>query len=235
MASVHRAYGSEVGATRAEIVAEQIRQAIRVGAYGSGQRLVELTLAAKLNVSQNTVRDGLRLLETAGWVVKHARHGVYVRSFTRDEVVEIYALWQAVESLALRWLMKSANRKDLTKLSRIIQTARKDMLEGELEESSEAIFEFHSLIGQLSGKPQTAEILESLHNRIYLLEIIRQNRAPRSLRSHEERLLLYEKLVSLMDVSHFDEAQHLLEFLIQSDCDSLVPLFDNSPNLDSID
>ncbi len=226
MASVRYQYGSEVGATRAETVAEQIRQAIRAGAYVSGQRLVELTLAAKLNVSQNTVRDGLRLLETAGWVVKHARHGVYVRSFTRDEVTELYALWQAVESLALRWVMKTATRKDLNQLTRIIQTARKDMLEGELEESNEAIFDFHSLIGKLSGKVQTVEILESLHNRIYLLEIVRQMRAPRSLHSQEARLLLYEKLVSLMSVSHFDDARELLEYLIQTDCDSLLPLLD---------
>ncbi len=226
MASVRYEYGSEVGATRAETVAEQIRQAIRAGAYVSGQRLVELSLAAKLNVSQNTVRDGLRLLETAGWVVKHARHGVYVRSLTRDEVTELYALWQAVESLALKWVMKSATRKDLSQLTRIIQTARKDMLEGELEESSEAIFEFHSLIGKLSGKAQTVEILESLHNRIYLLEIVRQMRAPRSLNSHEARLLLYEKLVSLMSLSQFDEAHALLEYLIQTDCDSLLPLLD---------
>ncbi len=226
MARVRYEYGSEAGTTRAETVAEQIRQAIRLGAYVSGQRLVELTLAAKLNVSQNTIRDGLRLLETAGWVVKHARHGVYVRSFTRDEVIELYALWQAVESLALKWVMKSASRKDLTQLTRIIQTARKDMLEGELEESSEAIFEFHSLIGKLSGKAQTFEILESLHNRIYLLEIVRQMRAPRSLNSQEARLLLYEKLVSLMSVSHFEEARALLEYLIQTDCDSLLPLLD---------
>ncbi len=226
MVSGRHEYGNDVGATRAEIVAEQIRQAIRAGAYVSGQRLIELQLAAKLNVSQNTIRDGLRLLETAGWVVKHSRHGVFVRSFTYDEVVELYALWQAVEGLALRWLMKSATRKDLAQLTRIIQTARKDMLEGELEESSEAIFEFHTLIGKLSGKVQTTEILGSLHNRIYLLEIIRQMRTPRSLHNHEARLLMYEKLVSLMEVSQFDEARALLEYLIQSDCDSLLPLFD---------
>lgn len=213
-------------ATRAETVAEQIRQAIRAGAYVSGQRLVELTLAAKLNVSQNTVRDALRLLETAGWVVKHSRHGVYVRSFTRDEVIELFALWQAVEGLALGWLMEQSSRKALSPLTRIIQTARKDMLEGELEESSEAIFEFHHLIGRLSGKPQTAEILESLHNRIYLLEIVRQMRVPRSLHAHEARLLLYEKLVSLMDTSQFEAARTLLIYLIQSDCESLLPLFE---------
>ncbi len=226
MASGRQGYGGEAGATRAEIVAEQIKQAIRAGAYVSGQRLVELTLAAKLNVSQNTVRDGLRLLEGAGWVVKHARHGVYVRSFTRDEAIELYALWQAIESLALQWVMKTANKKNLTQLSRIIQIARKDMLDGELEESTEAIFEFHMMIGQICGKTQTMELLASLHNRIYLLEIIRQMRSPRSLHNQEERLILYDKLVSLIAESQFDDAQKLLAYLIQSDCDTLLPLLD---------
>ncbi len=226
MVPVRREYGSKVGATRAETVAEQIRQAIRVGAYVSGQRLVELTLAAKLNVSQNTVRDALRLLETNGWVVKHARHGVYVRSFTRDEAAELYALWQVIEALALRWVMKIAKKKDLNQLSGIIQTARKDMLDGHIEESTEAIFDFHTLISKICGKTQTAEMLTSLHNRIYLLEIIRQMRAPRSLHTQEARLLLYDKLVSLIAMSQFDDAQALLAYLIQSDCDSLLLLLD---------
>lgn len=226
MTSGRQSYGGEAGATRAEIVAEQIKQAIRAGAYGSGQRLVELALAAKLNVSQNTIRDALRLLEAAGWVVKHARHGVYVRSFTRDEVTELYALWQAIEGLALQWVMKTANKKDLTQLSRIIQIARKDVLDGELEESTEAIFEFHMMIGRICGKTQTMELLASLHNRIYLLEIIRQNRAPRSAHNLEERLTLYDKLVSLIAVSQFDDAQKLLAYLIQSECDTLLPLLD---------
>lgn len=218
---------SKAGATRAEVVATHIRQAIRAGAYASGQRLVELTLAAKLKVSQNTVRDGLRLLEAAGWVEKRSRHGVYVRAFTRDEAAELFALWQALEGLALQWAMRSAGKRDLTQLARIIQLAHKDLLDGELEEATEAIFDFHRMIGRICGKHQTAELLESVHNRIYLLEITRQMRAPRSIHQQQERLLLYDKLVSLMAVSQFDDAQALLRYVIQSDCESLLPLLDS--------
>ncbi|MEZ4667656.1 MAG: GntR family transcriptional regulator [Anaerolineae bacterium] len=215
------------GATRAEIVAEKIRQAIRARAYISGQRLIELSLVKKLKVSQNTVRDALRLLEAEGWVVKHARHGVYVRSFTPDEVIELFTLWQALESLALGWAMKAATKPDVIRLKRLLQSARKDMLDGELEESAEATFQFHANIGQMCGKPQTAQLLAGLQNRIYLLEMIRQMRAPRSLHTHEARLLLYEKLVSLMEVSNFEDAQELLQFLIQSDLETLLPIVEN--------
>jgi len=213
-------------ATRAEKVADQIRQAIRVGAYVSGQRLLELTLARRLKVSQNTIRDALRLLEGEGWVVKRARHGVYVRSFTRSEAQEIYALWQVIEGLALKWVMSSATKKDIAQLRRVMQAARRDMLAGELEESTEVIFKFHRLIAELCGKPQTAELLANLHNRVHLLEMFRQMRAPRSLHAHEARLLLYEKLLTLIEFSHFSDAEALLAYLIQSDCDTLLPLLD---------
>ena len=61
-------------ATRAETVAAALREAILKGDYLSGERLIELSLAKTFDVSQNTVRDAMRLLEQDGWVVKHARH-----------------------------------------------------------------------------------------------------------------------------------------------------------------
>jgi DNA-binding GntR family transcriptional regulator len=190
----------------------------------SGQRLVELTLAQRLNVSQNTIRDALRLLENEGWVVKEARHGVYVRSFTPSEAVELYALWTAIERLALGWAMESLTKKDLLQLRRLIQDARKQALTDDLQSAIEMLFQFHSLILEMSGKPQTAELLSSLHNRIFLLEIIRQMRAPRSLHGHEARLLLYEKLTTVMESGDVEGAQTLLEYLIAQDRDTLLPL-----------
>jgi DNA-binding GntR family transcriptional regulator len=59
--------------TRAETVATTLRESILKGEYVSGERLVELSLAKRLKVSQNTIRDALRMLEQDGWVVKHAR------------------------------------------------------------------------------------------------------------------------------------------------------------------
>ena len=52
----------KTAATRAETVADQIRQAIKDGQYMGGERLIEQTLAGQMNVSQNTIRDALRIL-----------------------------------------------------------------------------------------------------------------------------------------------------------------------------
>ena len=105
--------------TLAENVAAALQHAIFHGAYHCGERLVELTIAHEMNVSQNTVRDALRLLEQDGLVVKHARLGTYVRDYTPDEVTEIYALWSAVESLALAWLVERITPEQITTLRQL--------------------------------------------------------------------------------------------------------------------
>jgi len=213
-------------ATRAETIAERIRQAIRAGAYISGDRLVELTLARQMQVSQNTIRDALRLLEAEGWVVKHTRHGVYVRTFTRAEADELYTLRTALETVALRWVIEVVTKKDVANLRRILQNGRKDALAGDLSTAIEAVMEFHSAIVTISGRPQTIEMLHRLHNQVYLLEMMREMKNPRGLRSHEARLLLHEKLVAFIEAQDSDGAVDLLHYLIQADRDSLLPTLD---------
>ncbi len=190
----------------------------------SGERLVEQTLAGQMNVSQNTIRDGLRILEGEGWVVKTARHGVYVRSFNALEAEELYALWAMVECQALRWAIESLSKKGLGQLHRLIKEARTQSLTGDTDRATETLFALHKTIAELGGRTQTIELLATLHNRAYLLELIRRNRTPRSLHAYHAQLILYEKLISLMENGEVDSAVQLLNYLIMADSATLLPL-----------
>jgi DNA-binding GntR family transcriptional regulator len=211
-------------ATRAETVADKVRAAIKRGLYMGGERLIEQNLATQMNVSQNTIRDALRILEGEGWVFKTARYGVHVRSFTALEAEELYTLWAAVESLALRWAIQSLSKSGLGQLRRLVQDARKQALLGDTEAATEILFALHKAIGELSGRPQTVELLATLHNRAYLLEIVRRNRAPRSLHAYQAQIIFYEKLLSLMEAGDTDAAHELLAYLIHSDGEALKAL-----------
>jgi DNA-binding GntR family transcriptional regulator len=210
-------------ATRAEVVTQRLRQAIRAGGYLCGERLVEQTLAARFNTSQNTIRDALRVLEAEGWVVKIARRGVHVRNFTPPEAEEVYALWAAVEGQALRWAMGRIERPHITQLRNFLSEARRYAISDEQAEASEELFHFHAQIGELSGRAQAIELLATLHNRAYLLERLRQMRRPRELTSMETMLNLYERLVDLIDRGDQKAAVALLQTLIMDDCASLLP------------
>jgi DNA-binding GntR family transcriptional regulator len=214
----------KAAATRASTVADQIRQAIMDGQYMGGERLIEQTLAGQMSVSQNTIRDALRILEGEGWVVKTARHGVYVRSFNRPEAEELYMLWAAVEGLALRWVIESLSKNALGHLRRLIQDARKQALMGDSQGATETLFALHASISSLSGRAQTMELLTSLLNRVRLLEIVRQMRAPRSAHAHQTQIILYEKLVSLIETGDTEAAIQLHTYLVMDDCATLLPL-----------
>jgi len=213
-------------ATRAETAADTLRRAIKNGQYMGGERLIEQALAGQMRVSQNTIRDALRILEGEGWVVKTARLGVYVRSFNRAEAEEVYALWAAVEGLALRWAIDSLTKNGLGHLRRLIQDARKQALTGDARAATETLFTLHASIAALSGRAQTVELLTSLLNRVRLLEIIRQMRTPRSLLAYQTQILLYEKLVSLMERGDVEAASQLHTYLIADDAATLLPLLD---------
>jgi DNA-binding GntR family transcriptional regulator len=215
--------------TRAESVAQALREAIRRGDYLSGERLVELSLAMQMNVSQNTVRDALRILEGEGWVVKHPRRGSHVRAFTAEEAQELYALWSTVECLALRWVMDSLNKNTLNQLRRLLRQAHQYALTGHVWGAVEALFALHRALSEASGKHETALLLENLHNRVYLLEILRHQRAPRSPRIQETEIILYEKLISIIEKGDKNAAQNLLEFLIMDSCMTLLPLLASNP------
>jgi DNA-binding GntR family transcriptional regulator len=210
--------------TRAEVIADHLRRAVRAGEYISGERLVELTLSQQLGVSQNTVRDALHLLIEEGWVVKLPRRGTFVRAFSRDEAVEVYALWAAVEAVALRWALNSLTKSRLNAMRRLVKQARQYAFTGDMRRCVEALMNLHALVAAAANRPQTAALLARLRNQVHLLETLRQMRAPRSAHAQEAQLLLYEKLLSLMERGEAAAAVDLLRYLISTDCETLLPL-----------
>jgi DNA-binding GntR family transcriptional regulator len=209
-------------ATRAEATAATLKAAILRGDYVSGERLVELTLAKLLSVSQNTVRDALRILEQESWVVKHARRGVYVRKFTVDEAAEIFVLLGAVETLVVGWVFQALTRTALAELREMVVAARAHAYAGEWQLAVERLFQFHERLAQVAGKPLTHHVLQQLYNQARLLEAVRQARAPRN--PHELNALVqrHESLFYSLEADDEAGAQRLVQELLQGCSESVL-------------
>jgi DNA-binding GntR family transcriptional regulator len=83
-------------------VADALREEIERGLLAPGERLVEMALARRFEVSQGPVREALRLLEREGLVDHRPRRGVYVRVLSARDIEEVYSLRAAIEGLAVR-------------------------------------------------------------------------------------------------------------------------------------
>jgi DNA-binding GntR family transcriptional regulator len=203
--------------TLAENVAHTLRHAIQFGEYLSGERLVELTLAHELAVSQNTVRDALRILEQQGWVVKQARRGVFVKTFTKEEVEEIYTLWATPESLALVWAMRQMTPAHLDFLAKPLEDVQQHIELGNWKGAQESAFRFHEALIYTAGKQQTAELLTRLLNAARLLENLRELRFPRGAQGWREEMEAYRRLHHRIAAGDLERARAALHELIMSD------------------
>ena len=84
------------------VAADLIREAILDGELPAGARLKEDELAERLDVSRTPVREALRRLEAEGLVVHEPKRGAAVRSYTPEELDDMYRLRALLEGYAAR-------------------------------------------------------------------------------------------------------------------------------------
>jgi DNA-binding GntR family transcriptional regulator len=193
--------------TLAEHVAAALRHAIFQGAYASGERLVELSIAQEMRVSQNTVREALHLLEQDGLVSKRARYGTHVRAFSPDEAAELYALWAALESLALEWALLHMDEYELTVLRSLLDAFHLSISQSQMRQALDLRFQFHSRLTQNAGKVLTLELLRRLYNQVHLLEA---SNLPYSLEDLKQLGAAYRELLKALGSSDYEEAAVML-------------------------
>jgi len=209
-----------------EVVADSLRQSLQDGVYMCGERLAESVIAREMNVSQNTARDALAILEKEGWLIKQARRGVTVRAFTVDEALELYMLRATLEQLALEWSIDHMTVADQQGLSGYISDARLHAGMDNLRGMHEALFSFHTAISTIAAKSQTAALLEMLHNQCRLLENVRAVYDPPQM---DDQLALIDDYGDLLTRLRYDDQQAALNTLfdiIMKQGRALLPVVD---------
>ncbi|MGW9413554.1 GntR family transcriptional regulator [Arthrobacter cupressi] len=93
------------GRPTAQLIADQLREQIVQGAFLPGQQVNESVLAVQLNTSRGPIREALQRLSQEGILVNKRNRGVFVRELTSEDIREIYAARQALESTAAQELL----------------------------------------------------------------------------------------------------------------------------------
>lgn len=118
-----------------------IRGFIISGRFEPGERLIETELAEDLGVSRAPIREAFRKLADEQLVVERSRYGTYVREFTAKDLVDIYNLLSAIESLAVRLIVR--NRISLEPLKHIVDEMTRATEKGDLHRVVEIELQFH--------------------------------------------------------------------------------------------
>lgn len=89
-------------ATRGLEVTRAIRQGIATGEYSPGSRMNESELATQLGVSRTPVRGALSVLAVEGLLEYTPNSGYTVRSFSSNDIRNVYAVRANLEGLVAR-------------------------------------------------------------------------------------------------------------------------------------
>ncbi|SNS57559.1 GntR family transcriptional regulator [Tropicimonas sediminicola] len=103
---------------------EMILEAIDVGIYKPGDRLVESELADRFGVSRTPVREALQRLETQSLLARDGR-SLIVASLDHNQLAELYVVRSELEGLAARLAARHAAVEEVQVLQNMIDADRK--------------------------------------------------------------------------------------------------------------
>lgn len=115
--------------SKKEIAYQGIRQMILSGKYTPSDTLPERQLCQELGVSRTPVREALQALVNDGMLEIIEGKGVVVRKVNLRDLIEIFELRLALESLAVYLFVERATADTVAQLRRIFDTAEQALID----------------------------------------------------------------------------------------------------------
>ena len=145
---------------------ELILEAIDVGSYRPGDRLVESELADRFGVSRTPIREALQRLETQSLLTRDGR-SLIVASLDHNQLAELYVVRTELEGLAARLAARHAAPEEVKVLKDMVAEDRS--LLNDPEALSRANRRFHKQIHLASHNRYLVQQLDLVHRSMALL------------------------------------------------------------------
>ena len=171
---------------------ETLKKAICDGGFATGTRLVEEELAKQLQVSRTPIREALRRLESEGLVAHAHGKGGTVLGFSRDDVIELYSIREALEALAIHYTIEHITTEEINQLKAILDNMRAHFQRKDVGAHFEWNQRFNDLLIETCKMPRLTRLIntyrEHLHRFRYAAMSKHEGRMLVALREHEQIL-----------------------------------------------
>lgn len=162
-----------------------ILDAIDIGIYKPGDRLVESELAERFGVSRTPVREALQRMETQSLLTRDGR-SLIVASLNHNQLTELYVVRAELEGLAARLAARHASEEEIKVLREMIEEDR--ALLDNPTAMSRANRRFHKQVHLASHNDFLVQQLDLVHRSMALMattSLAAEGRGPRALEEHQ--------------------------------------------------
>lgn len=163
-----------------------ILEAIDVGIYGPGDRLVESEVAERFGVSRTPIREALQRLETQSLLTRDGR-SLIVAALDHNQLAELYMVRTELEGLAARLAARHAAQEEVNVLREMIEEDRQ--LVDNPAALARANRRFHNQIHLASHNRYLVQQLDIVHRTMALLtttSLAVEGRSEAALNEHED-------------------------------------------------
>ena len=152
-------------------VRDALEQMILLGEIAAGERLNEAALAEQLGVSRGPVREAARSLEREGLVEAIANEGVYVRSLSPQDGLELYDLRAMIAGYLCAAVAERADPGIAQELRDFHGAMERAMATGDEAGYFDLNLAFHDRIADAAGMPRARALYVSLGKEVRLLRL----------------------------------------------------------------
>lgn len=183
--------------SRTQATADSVLDLIIGGTLATDGWLREVEIAKTLGVSRTPVRDALRELAGAGVVVIEQNRGARVKSYSPEEVEEVYRARAIIEPTVTAAAVRHLSADNIDHMRRIADTMR--LLHADAGSRSELARlnrEFHSLIFAHSGDHPLATTAQNLLIPMIVTRVMHTyegRKVSRSMDEHEDLITAIER------------------------------------------
>ncbi|AVT37052.1 GntR family transcriptional regulator [Plantactinospora sp. BB1] len=154
--------GRRAPARSAEEAYDQLRQEIYRGELMPNERLIEIELATRLQVSRAVVRTVLVRLGQDGLVVLTPNRGAHVRLVSEEEAVEILQVRAVLEALTARQAAQHATAREIAAIRRLLGRMARKLDADDLLGYSEGNAKLHAAIIAAARHETAARLITGL-------------------------------------------------------------------------
>jgi len=162
-----------------------ILEAIDMGEFKPGDRLVESDLADRFGVSRTPIREALQRLETQSLLARDGR-SLIVASLDHNQMAELYVVRTELEGLAARLAARHATEEEIQVLREMVDDDRAVM--NDPSALARANRRFHKMIHLASHNRYLVQQLDLVHRSMALMattSLAAQGRGENAIAEHQ--------------------------------------------------
>jgi DNA-binding GntR family transcriptional regulator len=203
---------SPIGRTAAPLrrrVVEALRLSIINGKLAPGTRLIERELIEMMGVSRTVLREALRQLEAEGLIDVVANKGAVVRTLSRAEAEDLYAIRAALEGLAARLFTERAGAGRREALAAALKATAAAYEEGDPETIVARKSRFYEILFGGAESETLSAMIDRLQARVWRWRVLGLAHPRRSDTRPHESIEDLSALVDAIDQGNAELAERI--------------------------